>query len=81
MALLNSANQPVFQWEVKVDIRRWLPGPFGFSTASPAITLPRGQYRLALGIIDPWQNRPRIRFANNLTVVNGWTVLETVTIV
>jgi hypothetical protein len=77
MALLNSSNQPVLQWDVKADIRRWLPGAFSFSTVSPAITLPRGQYRLALGIIDPWRNTPRIRFANNLTVVNGWTVLET----
>jgi hypothetical protein len=40
-----------------------------------------GTYRLALGIIDPWRNRPRIRFANNLPVVNGWTVLEQVRVV
>jgi hypothetical protein len=81
MALLNSANQPVLQWQVKADIRRWLPGVFGFTTVSPIITLARGTYRLALGIIDPWRNRPRIRFANNLPVVNGWTVLEQVRVV
>ena len=45
------------------------------------ITLARGTYRLALGIIDPWRNRPRIRFANDLPVVNGWTVLEQVRVV
>ncbi|MCX7924987.1 MAG: DUF4832 domain-containing protein, partial [Fimbriimonadales bacterium] len=81
MALLNGANQPVLQWDVKADIRRWLPGAFSFTTVSPAITLPRGQYRLAVGIIDPWRNRPRIQFANNLSVVNGWTVLEQVRVV
>jgi hypothetical protein len=81
MALLNSSNQPVLQWQVKADIRRWLPGAFGFTTVSPVITLARGTYRLALGIIDPWRNRPRIRFANDLPVVNGWTVLEQVRVV
>ena len=81
MALLNSAKQPVLQWQVKADIRRWLPGVFGFTTVSPIITLARGTYRLALGIIDPWRNRPRIRFANDLPVVNGWTVLEQVRVV
>lgn len=81
MALLNTANQPVLSWDVQTDIRRWLPGAFSFTTVSPTITLPRGRYRLAIGIIDPWRNRPRIRFANNLTVVNGWTVLEQVKVV
>ncbi|MCL6536683.1 MAG: hypothetical protein K6U77_11520 [Armatimonadetes bacterium] len=56
-------------------------GAFGFTTVSPALTLPRGTSRLALGIIDSWRNRPRIRFANNLPVVNGWTVLEQVCVV
>jgi hypothetical protein len=78
IALLNRTQRPVLQWQVESDIRKWLPGAFSFTTVSPEISLPRGVYQLALGIIDPWLNRPRIRFANDLPVVKGWTVLEQV---
>ena len=39
-----------------------------------------GEYRMALGIRDPWQNRPAIRFANELPVIDGWTVLSRIKI-
>ncbi|MBT4667778.1 MAG: hypothetical protein HOB63_14790, partial [Opitutae bacterium] len=39
-----------------------------------------GAYRLALGIEDPWTRKPAIRFANDLPVVQGWTVIGEVEI-
>ena len=60
-----------------VDIRRYLPEPFSVEVSVP---LPsafdrRRAVRLAIGIQDPWSQKPRVRFANRLDVVNGWTVL------
>lgn len=75
MGLMNAANQVVWSWRVAVDIRRWLPGEFILRTVSPTVSLPKGEYRLVLGIIDPWRNQPRVRFANNFAVINGWNVL------
>jgi len=60
-----------------VDIRTWQPGPFNFR-AELSLSVPRNVYHLALGIIDPWRNRPAIKFANRLQVINGWNVLGTV---
>ena len=57
------------------DIRNWQPGPFAEETKI-AFDVPGGTYRLALGIRDPWQDRPAIRFANDLPVVDGWTVIS-----
>jgi len=58
------------------DIRRWTPGNFAEGVTT-AFDVPAGKYRLAIGIRDPWTNRPAIRFANQLPVVDGWTVLST----
>jgi hypothetical protein len=38
--------------------------------------VPPGTYRLGIGIRDPWQDRPAIRFANELPVHDGWTLLS-----
>ncbi|CUU35149.1 MAG: DUF4832 domain-containing protein [Armatimonadetes bacterium] len=75
MGLMNTANQVIWSWRVAVDIRRWLPGEFIMRTVSPIVSLPKGEYRLVLGIIDPWRNQPRVRFANNFAVINSWNVL------
>lgn len=81
MALLTPSNAVALTWQVKADMRQWMPGAeFYLRFLSPALTVPRGTYRLGLGIIDPWKRKPRIRFANNLSVVNGWTILGTVRI-
>lgn len=81
IALIDSADRVVQQWDVSADLRKWLPDQeFRLQFTSPAVTVPKGAYRLALGIIDPWRNVPRIRFANGLSVVSGWTVLGRVTV-
>ncbi len=62
-----------------IDLRTWLPGRFAFK-ANISHSLPRNIYYLALGIIDPWRNQPRVKFANRIQVINGWNVLGTVTV-
>ncbi len=79
VALLREGADVVQEEPVSVDIRQWLPGDFRFSSAVP-LRASSGTYRLALGIIDPWQNRPDIRFASDLPLLGGWTVLDTITL-
>ncbi len=77
IALLREGGEVAQEEPVNVDIRQWLPGDFQFSATVP-VKVASATYRLALGIIDPWQNRPDIRFANDLPTVGGWTVLDTI---
>jgi hypothetical protein len=78
-ALLDGSNDIRWQWDSYVDIRRWQPGKFAFVTQTVP-NLDPGAYRLAVGIIDPWRQTPAIRFANDLPVVDGMTILAPVTI-
>jgi len=77
LALLDRNGKPAQTIDTPADIRKWLPGSFQLRAALP-VHVPPGKYRLALGIIDPWQNRPAIAFANALPQVNGWTTLTTI---
>jgi hypothetical protein len=79
LALIDFRDRVLSTAEVSVDIRSWLPGRFR-SRLGAKIGAPAGHYRLAIGVIDPWTNRPAIRFANRLTQVGGWTVLSGVQI-
>ena len=74
LAWLDAGGQVAASTTLKDDIRKWLPGPFAIEAelASPEKA---GVYRLALGAEDPWTRKPAIRFANDLPVSNGWTVL------
>ena len=56
------------------DIRSWLPGKFSVE-ADLIAPLKPGSYRLALGIEDPWTKKPIIRFANDLPIAQGLTLL------
>jgi hypothetical protein len=80
LALISSKNRVVASSPVEVDIRKWLPGRFR-SKLVANVQAPAGEYRLALGVIDPWTGRPAIRFANRLAQVDGWTVLRGVRVV
>ena len=62
---------------MKDDLRKWLPGEFVIEAENLA-PAKAGSYRLALGIEDPWTRKPAIRFANDLPVVRGWTILGAV---
>lgn len=77
VALLGKDGSVAQVEALDVDIRQWLPGNFRF-TATVPLRVGAGTYRLALGIVDPWRNRPDIRFANKLLVVNGWNVLDNI---
>jgi hypothetical protein len=77
VALLDNEGREIAILPLSADIRRWLPGPFTLTDA-PAVTAPPGHYRLALGIRDPWTNRPAIGFANDLPRQNGWTLVSEV---
>jgi len=78
-ALLDSTGKVVSINRTDWDVRNWQPGEFSESV-KVSFDMQPGEYRLALGIRDPWQDRPAIRFANQLSVVDGWTVLSTLEI-
>ncbi len=75
LAWLDAKGRIVASTTLKDDLRKWLPGEFVIEAqlASPSKA---GAYRLALGIEDPWISKPAIRFANDLPVSNGWTILS-----
>lgn len=73
LVLLADDGQVAIKTQLNDDIRTWLPGPFKIS--GKVTPLMAGHYRVGLGIIDPMSGKPGIRFANDLPVVNGYTVL------
>ncbi len=74
-ALLDQQGRAVAVQSTDWDLRTWQPGEFSETTELGFDAAP-GTYRLAIGIRDPWKDQPAIRFANDLPVVNGWTVLS-----
>ncbi|HJT35635.1 MAG TPA: DUF4832 domain-containing protein [Pirellulales bacterium] len=77
LALLDRRGKPVERMKVRWDVRKWLPGRFSEQAAVRPAAEP-GEYRLALGIIDPWTKQPAIALANDLARQDGWTVLSNV---
>ncbi len=80
LAWLDARGEVVAWSALKDDLRKWLPGPFAIE-ANPRSPAKPGAYRLVLGIEDPWTGKPAIRFANDLPVSMGWTVLGEVKVV
>ncbi len=74
-ALLDSTDKVITTQKTPWDLRNWQPGSFT-ENATFTFDVRPGEYLLALGIRDPWQNQPAIRFANQLQVVDGWSVLS-----
>jgi hypothetical protein len=74
-ALLDDSDEAIGISKTSWDVREWLPGPLAEKT-SLTFDVPPGTYRLALGIRDPWKDRPAIGFANDLPVVGGWTAVS-----
>ena len=74
LALIDEKGMLVERLPVEADVRAWLPGPFDLA-ARPTPKAPPGRYRLALGIRDPWRDRPAIAFASELPRQDGWTIL------
>ena len=79
LALLDSSGEIIASKKTNWDVRDWQPGQFSES-AHVSFDVPPGEYQIAIGIRDPWQNRPAIRFANELPVIDGWTVLSRIKI-
>jgi hypothetical protein len=74
LALLDNAGKVAERWATSADIRTWLPGGFRLDATRTLAAAP-GRFRIALGIRDPLTGRPAIRFANELPIQDGWTVL------
>ncbi|MCR9296674.1 MAG: DUF4832 domain-containing protein [bacterium] len=79
-ALFDGNNDFVTSKKTAWDVRNWKPGQFSESVEL-SFNVPAGKYQLALGIRDPWKDRPAIRFANQVPVIDGWTVLSQLKIV
>ena len=77
LALLDSDHRPAAILPLAIDIRRWQPGRFQVSV-SPVVRALPGRYTLALGVRDPWTDRPALGFANALPRKEGWTLLSEV---
>jgi hypothetical protein len=58
------------------DIRTWLPGDnlYDNSISIPS-DMPRGQYDLQIGIIDPLSNKPKVKLAISGKQPDGWYYL------
>jgi hypothetical protein len=79
-ALIDMSGNVIKVQKTDWDLRKWLPGEFTESTELN-MDVPAGIYRLAIGVRDPWKDRPSIRFANDLPVIDGWTILSEIKIV
>ncbi|HEV7282006.1 MAG TPA: DUF4832 domain-containing protein [Pirellulaceae bacterium] len=75
LALLDGSGEAIGIHRTGWDLRKWLPGAFE-EQASLEFDVPPGIYRLAIGIRDPWKNRPSVGFANDLSVASGWTTVS-----
>lgn len=74
-ALINPTGKVEAKRSTSIDIRTWKPGPFTESTTLD-FGVASGMYKLAIGIRDPWKDRPAIKFANELEVIDGWNVVS-----
>ncbi len=75
LALIDEKEKLAARIPMRADIRTWQPGPFEIK-GDVAVKPNPGRYKLALGIIDPWTNQPAVRFANDLSTKDAWTVLS-----
>jgi len=87
-------NEPVWQTRLDgVDVRKWFPGDdwdreanayrtpaeIYVSTLSfEAPKLPKGEYTVVLGILNPETGKPAVRFANEGTLVSRWQPMVSV---
>jgi hypothetical protein len=63
------------------QVRNWMPGAF---QVDQSITLPSGlapgQYRIAIGVVDPNSGQPKVELASSGKDSNGWYPLTTITV-
>ncbi len=78
--LIDSSDAVVERELSTIDVRTWLPGDFS-SKFSCSLKAQPGLYRIGVGILDPSNSKPAVKFANRLSIVSGYTVLGSVRIV
>ncbi|TFG96029.1 MAG: DUF4832 domain-containing protein, partial [Calditrichales bacterium] len=65
LSLANEQDSVIFENDLDVDIRQWLPG---FNANAVSVHLPEnlaaGEYRVKLAIHDPLKDKPGVLFAN-----------------
>jgi len=67
--------------ETEAEITGWLPGTIDLdSNVILPKDMPPGEYELAVGMLDPWSGQPRIRFAIQGRVEDGWYRLSRVAV-
>jgi len=74
VALMDASGNVVQQVPTTIDIRSWKPGAFSATTKARWVAR-SGRYRLAIGVIDPWLNKPAVKFASTVGQSGGWQVL------
>jgi len=58
------------------DIRTWLPGDNLYDdTVLVPSNMPRGEYDLQIGILDPLSNKPKVKLAISGKTADGWYYL------
>ena len=63
--------------ETDLDIRLWRPGEFKTLMTASSQNLPPGLYRLGIGVIDPWTQKPRLKFSNKMELhKDGWQIFS-----
>jgi hypothetical protein len=74
LALLKADGTVAASQDLGDDIRKWVPGGFAVEAKLTA-KVEAGVYRLGIGIVDPSTGKPGVRFANDLAVEAGYTVI------
>jgi len=60
----------------KVNIRTWLPGDNLYDdTVLVPSNMPRGEYDLQIGILNPLSNKPKVKLAISGKQPDGWYYL------
>jgi hypothetical protein len=83
-ALLDGKGNPVKVWvDENAEPSEWLSGAdFSYQLSIRADSIPRGAYQWAVAIVDKTKsNTPGIKLAvENKEIINGWTVISSVTV-
>ena len=74
-------NGKIVTTETDLDIRRWRPGEFKTLLTATSDKISPGLYRLAIGVIDPWTNKPRLQFSSKMELhQEGWQIFSQIEI-
>lgn len=73
IVLLDKANNIVQENTLNENITSWLPGTININTKIKIDkSIKKGNYNVAIGIIDPSNNKPSIKFANDCELISNY---------